>query len=264
MRQEPLETLKQSVLAYIDDFIHRADNPGPFLLKKEHTLRVCREICSLGKHLALPGDQMIAAEAAALLHDIGRFRQYEEYSTFLDKISKDHAALGLEEIEKENMLANCSEETGDLIKKAVQYHNAADLPEEENGAALFLIRMLRDADKLDIWRVVTSHYLSPETDNKQAINLGLEDDGKLSGQAVDALCREQFVRSHMIKRLNDLKLMQISWIFDLNFSWSITRAKKENFIGIIVSTMPRSKELDTGLKHVYAYMDTHEKNISKG
>jgi len=124
--------------------------------------------------------------------------------------------------------------------------------------------MLRDADKLDIWRVVTSHYLSPETDNKQAINLGLEDDGKLSGQAVDALCREQFVRSHMIKRLNDLKLMQISWIFDLNFSWSITRAKKENFIGIIVSTMPRSKELDTGLKHVYAYMDTHEKNISKG
>ncbi|MEA1968201.1 MAG: HD domain-containing protein, partial [Thermodesulfobacteriota bacterium] len=223
-------------------------------------LRVCKESLYLGKELCLSNEQMLLAETTALLHDIGRFRQFKEYNTFLDKISEDHAALGLREIEKKNMLAFCTNDEKELIKNSIKFHNAADLPRGKDETSLFFIRLLRDADKLDIWRVVTNHYAAPEADNEKAINLGLADDDKISLKAVEAVCQKQFVRTNMIKRLNDLKLMQISWIFDLNFSWSIARAKKKKFIDKIASTMPQSKELEKALNHVYSYMENHEQH----
>ncbi|MEA2060804.1 MAG: HD domain-containing protein [Thermodesulfobacteriota bacterium] len=270
MKKKDIEHLKRRFLEYVDYYITQAENPGPFILKKQHTFRVCSEILSLGEHLSLSEQELLTAEAAALLHDIGRFKQFQTYHTFLDQRSEDHAELGLKEIKQEDLLDFCTGEEVFRIENAIRYHNAADLPEELKSEernpdelkkdALFLLRLLRDADKLDIWRVVTDHYASPQKNNKKAINLGLEDDGQLSSEAVRAVCQEEFVRSHMIKRLNDLKLMQISWIFDLNFAWSVARAANEKFIEKIAATMPVSRALEDALTHVNAYMESHGKD----
>jgi len=264
MKKNDIEHLKRRFLEYVDDYITQAENPGPFILKKQHTFRVCSEILSLGEHLSLSEQELLTAEAAALLHDIGRFKQFQTYHTFLDQMSEDHAQLGLKEIKQENLLDFCTHDEAFKIRNAIKYHNAADLPEDLKPDTLkkdtlFLLRLLRDSDKLDIWRVVTDHYASPQKNNKKAINLGLEDDGQLSSEAVRAVCQEAFVRSHMIKRLNDLKLMQISWIFDLNFAWSVARAANEKFIEKIAATMPVSRALETALTHVNAYMESHGK-----
>lgn len=272
MKKKDIEHLKLRFLEYVDHYISKADNPGPFILKKQHTFRVCSEIFSLGEHLSLSEQEMLTAETAALLHDIGRFKQFHDYHTFLDQISENHAELGLKEIKKKNLLDFCTKDEAFRIENAIRYHNAADLPEELKPEelksdelklkkdALFFLRLLRDADKLDIWRVVTDHYTSPQKNNKKAINLGLEDDGKLSSEAVNAVCHKEFVRSHMIKRLNDLKLMQISWIFDLNFEWSVARAVNKKYIEIIAATMPGSRALEKALTHVNAYMESHGKD----
>ncbi|OPX38947.1 MAG: hypothetical protein B1H12_01110 [Desulfobacteraceae bacterium 4484_190.2] len=63
--------------------------------------------------------------------------------------------------------------TADLIMRCVAYHNRAFLPEDESERCLFFARLLRDADKLDILRVVTDYYQRKAGDRNGAIELGL-------------------------------------------------------------------------------------------
>ncbi|MBL7226115.1 MAG: HD domain-containing protein [Desulfobacteraceae bacterium] len=42
-------------------------------LKADHTSRVCEAIVNIGRSLDLSREDLCLAEAAALLHDIGRF-----------------------------------------------------------------------------------------------------------------------------------------------------------------------------------------------
>lgn len=254
MNTDKLNALKKHFNDYSITFIEKADDPDPFILKKEHTLRVCKEIVIIGKQLFLPENDLILAEAIALLHDIGRFVQLEKYGTFVDQFSENHAELGLTVIGEQGFLDFCEENEAYLIKEAVRFHNAADIPSDRNNRTLLFIKLIRDADKLDIWRVVTEHYARPDSDSEKIINLGLEDDGKISHEAVEAVCKETFVKTFMIKRLNDLKLLQISWVFDLNFSQSVSRLKQKGYIDKIVSTMPMLPGLEKALVHVSEYM----------
>ena len=256
MNKKDLINLKETFLKYTDSFILNTDRQNnPFLLKKEHTQRVCIEIVRLAEKLAIPSETAILAEAAALLHDIGRFRQYKEYGTFLDSDSVNHAALGCKVIKEENILSFCTDKEQTLLLNVVYFHNAFDLPKDKNKDTLFLLKLLRDADKLDIWRVVTDHYNSTKLNNNQFINLGLEDDGEFSKEVLEFVINGQVVKNQFVKRLNDLKLLQISWLFDLNFSESIKRIQGKGYLGKIFSKLPESEELKKVAAYVKVYIE---------
>jgi hypothetical protein len=157
MDRNQLNTLKRKFLDYSDNFIAKADNPDPFILKKQHTFRVCEEILYLGKKLLLPEQDLVLAEAIALLHDIGRFIQLEKYGTFLDRISENHAKLGLGVIDEQKLLDLCNKEEANIIKEAVGFHNAATTPKNRDERTLFFI-------KLTISRYIT---LPPYRNNAQ-------------------------------------------------------------------------------------------------
>jgi len=256
MKSETLEQLKQFFLAYADQYIKGSHDPEPLILKKDHTLRVCTEIISLGKALMLDENDMMLAETMALFHDLGRFKQYETYKTFLDHQSENHARLSLQEIDASGILAPLTGKERSLIKKAIAFHNAAHIPRQGDDRLLFFMGLLRDADKLDIWRVVIGNYINPRPGSQKAINLGLVDDNGFSTDAIDAILAGTFVKSGCIKRLNDLKLMQISWVFDLNFAQSVLWVKKRGYIEKIAATLPDNPSVEKAIARVYQYMDT--------
>ncbi len=256
MNHQTLTQLKRFFLAYADQYIQGSHDPEPLMLKKEHTLRVCSEILALGKALCLDDDKMMLAETMALFHDLGRFKQYETYKTFLDKQSENHARLSLQEMDAHGILDPLTVREATLIKNAIGFHNAAQIPRKGDEDMLFFIRLLRDADKLDIWRVVIENYTHPRPGSQQAINLGLADDPGVSSDAIDAIMAGTFVKSTAIKRLNDLKLMQISWVFDLNFSPSIQWVKERKYIEKIAACLPDTPPVTTAIAQVYHYMNT--------
>lgn len=281
MTPETLKILEQKFLDYADRYISQSPNLSPLVLKKEHTIRVCDEIQSLVKdimqdasfsYLADPSEQNFSlsnfssvnsqrpdllARAMALFHDIGRFRQFQTYKTFLDHKSANHAGLSIIEIDAHNMLSICSERERELIKGAIAVHNAAVITQIEDKELIFFMRLLRDADKLDIWRVVIDNYLSPDPESKDAINLGLQDYGKCSSEALQSILNHTYVKINSVKELNDLKLMQISWVFDLNFSHSIRRVKERGYADQLISTLSiqkKSDELNDAIKCVHEYI----------
>ena len=144
-------------------------------LKKAHAARVCQEIVSLGAALGLNDNELRLAEIAALFHDVGRFEQFARYGTFVDYKSENHAHLGVDIIHRHGVLNRLDPEAREIVVKSIGYHNAAALPGSEKAACLFFARLLRDADKLDIWRVLTDYYRQKGGGRNGAIELDLPD-----------------------------------------------------------------------------------------
>ena len=229
---------------------------GPIRLKIDHTLRVCRNIRTLGRSLDLPPGPMREAETAALFHDLGRFRQYRDYGTFLDSASANHARLSLLELGRHRVLASCSPGEKRRIAGAIAVHNALAVSRSAAPERRRLMLLLRDADKLDIWKVVTEYYERRRSGKEKdtIIELDLPEDDTCSAAALKDLGNEQLVKVSDIRTLNDFKLMQIGWVFDLNFPAAFRILQKEGFIERIASTLPRTQAVQKAVETAREYV----------
>ncbi|SLM28324.1 HD domain protein [Desulfamplus magnetovallimortis] len=265
MKDKDFALLEQKFIEYADSFINNSSQPAPLILKREHTMRVCREIEDLAKEISLSGEQIILARTMALFHDLGRFRQFEEYRTFLDLKSENHARLSIVELKKHAFLANCSDREKFLIQGAIAVHNAAGVPAIKDYEKSTFMKLLRDADKLDIWNVVIGNYIVPDPENSSTVNLGLKDAGGCSDEAISALKSHTYVKSSGIKELNDLKLMQISWVYDLNFPNSVAKVLERSYIDAIVDTLSvplHYKGLNRVFDDLFVYMKEQKMQLS--
>ncbi len=230
---------------YVNHFKYdNAELQKNIVLKIDHTFRVCMEILNIGKLLGLNQHELFLAEVIALLHDIGRFEQYAKYKTFLDRKSTNHAELGVSVLEKEDVLFEFSEPVRDLIKRAVLYHNRAMLPENESDTCLFFTKLLRDADKLDIWRVVTNYYHHNNGQRNGAIELDLPDSPGFSEAVYHDLMNKNIVDIKHVNNLNDFKLLQIGWVFDVNFRPTLQYIEERCYLELIRDVLPNLHEIE--------------------
>ncbi len=221
--------------AWFDNYTGQFSSDDPttndaMILKVAHTQRVCDLIVDIGKSLGLVGEALCVAEAAALLHDIGRFEQYQRYRTFSDFKSENHARLGVAIIQRHRVLNVLDAPTAEIILKAVDLHNRFALPEGEVEQTLFFAKLLRDADKLDIWHVVTEYYENKARPRNRSIELDLPDIDSISDPVYTALMSGELARMADLRTLNDFKLLQIGWVYDLNFSRSFQIARKNRYL----------------------------------
>lgn len=212
-------------------------------LKQAHSARVCENILYLGHALGLPPADLNLAAAAAWLHDLGRFEQYRRYQTFNDRQSVNHARLSVQEAVRHKVLAHCTPQARRLILLAVIWHNAARLPVSVTNRARLFMQLLRDADKLDIWKVVLDYYNRSHREPNHTIELDLPDSPDVSPQVLKAFSRQTFVNTSAITTLNDFKLLQVSWVFDLNFTASFKRVQECQFIERLAATLPATPEV---------------------
>jgi len=217
------EQKRDQLSGWFTEYVRSFCNDDPmqqriFLLKEEHTLRVCKEIRAIGLNIGWSADELGLAEIIALFHDIGRFEQYARYKTFVDIRSENHAELGLTILDREGLLAGFDEELQRIIVESIRHHNRAALPCDggEEGWLLYA-KLLRDADKLDIWRVVTDYYNRSNDERNGAIELDLPDTPGFSAEVAEELSRQSIVHTKHLKNLNDFKLLQMGWVFDINF-----------------------------------------------
>jgi hypothetical protein len=258
MNRNDLAHFKKWFADYVAGFYidHPADN-STIRLKEKHTERVCENMILLGKASGLSDEEMVLTETMALFHDVGRFKQYAVYGTFKDADSENHALLGLRELAAHNVLDVCTKEEKKWITKAIANHNAITIPEKENGKSLFFSRLLRDADKLDIWRVFIDYYNTRDEQPNPVVEFGLPDDSSFSPQVLSAFSEERFVLFKDLRTVNDFKLLLLSWVFDLNFSFSIQLVKDRRYIEKIEAILPDSQETKKVLKHINDYMDRY-------
>jgi len=213
-------------------------------LKEEHTFHVCKNILEIAKELSLSESEMMLAETVALFHDIGRFPQYAKFKTFRDSISVNHGFLGARTLLEEKQLQILPDKEQELIIQAVRFHNAFSISKGVGEDIGFFIKLIRDADKLDIWRVFLEFYEGPEEERASAVSLGLPDTPGYSEEVLSHIHGGQMAPLSKAKTLNDFKLVQLSWIYNLNFSPSFKMLLERNYIDRIVSKLPQRSEIE--------------------
>jgi HD superfamily phosphohydrolase YqeK len=224
------------------------------LLKEEHSLLVAQNALAISTgEVFEPGDILIA-EAVGLLHDVGRFPQYAQYRTFVDRISVNHGQLGAETLAAEGALSRLPVREQELIVQAVQYHNAFAVPEDMDLDAALFTRVARDADKIDIWRVFCDHFEKPPEERAEAATLGLPDGPVCSSGAIAALAGQRIVRLADVKTVNDYKLLMLSWVYDLNFMTSFRLVAERGVIDRITAQLPQSADISAAVSVAQAYI----------
>jgi hypothetical protein len=215
-------------------------------LKVEHTYRVCENMVRIAL-VESPGEALLG-EAVALLHDVGRFPQYARYGTFRDADSVNHGELGARVVEAEGVLGGLPAGEQDSIVAAVKYHNAFKLPRLGSPWALHLLELVRDADKLDIWRVFVDYYGEGEAERASAAGLGLPDTEGYSEGILSSVQRGEAAPMGGIRNLNDFKLVQLSWVYDLNFRTTRRLLLERGYIGQLAAHLPRTAEIEEAVR----------------
>jgi hypothetical protein len=247
MDEETFDDLSRWFSDYVRTFKSgKPDKDRNIILKGEHTQRVRQEIREIGESLGLTDEDLRLAESMALFHDLGRFPQYARYKTFSDRRSCDHAALSVKVLIEKRVLDALEPSERDLILKAISYHNRAALPEGKSERCLFFSRLLRDADKLDIWAVLLDYYRRREVEGyrNEALELDLPDDPGISDEVIRDIMAGEIVKAKNLNRLNDFKLLQASWVFDLNYWPALVAVKDRGYLERTREFLPRSEKVD--------------------
>lgn len=262
INKQTVEDLKKWFESYIETFkSDDADLRQNVELKEKHTKRVCEEILYIGKELKLTNQNLHLAEITALFHDIGRFEQYKDYRTFSDQKSVNHAGLGVKVLREKGVLNKFDKPTEKLILKVILYHNRAVLPPKEAKICLFFSKLLRDADKLDIWRVVIDYYYRKNRKRSNAIELGLPDTPGISDDVYKDLMEKRIVNFKHLKNLNDFKLLQVGWIYDINFKPTFRRIKERDYLKMIYNVLPESQRIKDIFDMVQLYLMGKTRNV---
>ena len=224
-------------------------------LKQEHTAKVLEAMQLLVAGERLDANACRIACAAAVLHDVGRFPQYRRWRTFRDRDSDNHARLSLEVIRQHQVLRQLPPDERVLIEEAIRCHNLLSLPTQIQSPTDCYIRLLRDADKLDIWRVFEEYFRKPPNERASAAGLGLPDrPGEVSPECLAALQAGEVVQLDTARVLNDFVLLQLSWAYDLNTVTACRLVQQKGYLGTLAALLPASPEVceavDRAVRHI--------------
>lgn len=212
-----------------------ASLPEPLALKAQHCRRVAVEAREMSSELHWPAHEQDLAQAAGLLHDIGRFSQFAEFGTFSDDASVDHGERGAVVLQKAGWLADWDSADLSAILTAVRYHNRLRVPTTVRGEALALLRLVRDADKLDILRIVLDAIERDGFRELPSMLPHVRLEGPVSPQVIDDVSRGTCASLGSVQSLADFLLLQLAWVYDLNYPSAFRRFHARHFVPRIMS-----------------------------
>lgn len=208
-------------------------------MKRQHCYRVSELAGKIAASLQLEKEDVALARITGLVHDLGRFPQLLKYNSYDDSLSGDHAAMSVDELERGNVFHGMDPEVARLIKVAVYQHNKAILPETLSDRERLFCHILRDADKLDILESLANHYSNPGEEARHTMSWNLPRGQGISEEVANTVKSGKTVTKECLKTQDDIKVMQLSWVYDLNFKASFRILSQGRFVDKIYSALPK-------------------------
>ena len=244
-----MTALLREYLAYVDTFRNEAGELEEMLrLKLDHTMSVveCARRIMAGE--GFPPEEFRLGEIAALLHDTGRYAQFKKYRTFRDAVSVDHAAYSAEVVERLHWLDGFPADERECVLTAVRCHNRKELPNGLTPLAGRVAHLVRDADKLDIFRVLETSVAGGKLESHPEIAWGLPVHAAPSAEVVAAVCAGRPVEYGWIKSLADFVMIQVGWLHGgLHYRTSLAIARERGVLEFrrkFMKTLCDSPEVD--------------------
>ena len=195
-------------------------------IKIAHIERVSQISKKLAENLKLSQEDIELAELIGLLHDIGRFEQVKRYNTFVDKDSINHGEYGVKILFEDGLIREFikNDKYDRIIKLAILNHNKADIEKGLTKRENLHARIIRDADKTDIFSVLT-------TGDKEAI----WEKADLSNDIITDEIYREFIEDKSINYKNrktsaDILVSHFAYVYDFNFKETLEVIRQNNYI----------------------------------
>ena len=223
-----IEKANKAFEEYVKNY--NPENPK-IKLKINHIKRVAKIAKEIATKLSLSQEDIALAELIGLLHDIGRFEQVRIYNTFVDKNSTNHGELGAKILFQDGLIRKFIEDNkyDNIIKHAVVNHNRGKIQEGLNEKELLHAKIIRDADKTDIFNVLLIEDVESCYETKD-----------MSKEIITQEIYREFMEDKIIDYKNkktsaDLLVCHFAYVFDYNYEIGLQILDKNGYLDKLYS-----------------------------
>lgn len=247
-------------------------------LKIDHTYRVAGLCQRIAESLGLSEPDVDIAWLLGMLHDIGRFEQIRRFGTFNDAQSVDHAEFGADLLFKEGLIRKFAEgyyeecelarsgneeaeqiiknnehhnkDTG-LLELAIRQHNKYRVKEDLTERQRMFCDILRDADKVDIFKV------NADIPMEIIYDVTTEElkSGVISKEVLESFYKRETVLKSVRKSAVDHIVGHISLLFELVYKESYRQAKEQGYVYKLLDFKSDVPEVNAEFDDMRKYVD---------
>lgn len=247
-------------------------------LKIDHTYRVAGLCQRIAESLGLSEPDVDIAWLLGMLHDIGRFEQIRRFGTFNDVQSVDHAEFGADLLFKEGLIRKFAEgyyeecelarsgneeaeqiiknnehhnkDTG-LIEMAIRQHNKYRVKEDLTERQRMFCDILRDADKVDIFKVNADIPMEIIYDvTTEELNNGI-----ITKEVLESFYKKETVLKSVRRSAVDHIVGHISLLFELVYKESYRQAKEQGYVYKLLDFKSDVPEVNAEFGDMRKYVD---------
>lgn len=235
--------MEEKFSSFAASFFPEGKIPDMAQRKIEHTIDVCRiteRILKEEKEFASIKNGGLLGYCCALFHDLSRFEQLAEYATLRDQDSFDHGKRSME-ILKERLFpmpTELSPEENEILLTSVELHNKKALPPDLAPHILPFARLIRDADKLSILKVVMAAFADEEACREGTVSFGLPWDAPYTVSIAEKAIAGEMIDYTSLKSVDDFKISLFVWPVDLAFASSAKMAQEERLFEDFARFLP--------------------------
>ena len=228
--------------------------PPPIALKLEHTRRVAENARLIARELNWPPEDIHTSEALGWLHDVGRFAQYAEHGHFHDATSVDHGLRGVQVVRDSGILDALPDAIHDCLLEGIRHHNAQSIPGSVPPHALPFLKLVRDADKLDIYRVVAEEIDRDGFRELASMWPHIDLDGPVSPGLLAEIRTQRNIDLRHIRTLADFLLLQAFWIYDLHYEPTRALIRQRRILETLETHLPPDPAVAAILEAIRSFL----------
>ena len=247
-------------------------------LKIDHTYRVAGLCQRIAESLGLSEPDVDIAWLLGMLHDIGRFEQIRRFGTFNDAQSVDHAEFGADLLFKEGLIRKFAEgyyeecelarsgneeaeqiiknnehhnkDTG-LLEMAIRQHNKYRVKEDLTERQRMFCDILRDADKVDIFKV------NADIPMEIIYDVTTEElkNGIITKEVLESFYKKETVLKSVRRSAVDHIVGHISLLFELVYKESYRQAKEQGYVYKLLDFKSDVPEINAEFDDMRKYVD---------
>lgn len=270
---------RENVINAFAEYVRNYDpSDEKIKLKIDHTYRVAGLCQRIAESLGLSEPDVDIAWLLGMLHDIGRFEQIRRFGTFNDVQSVDHAEFGADLLFKEGLIRKFAEgyyeecelarsgneeaeqiiknnehhnkDTG-LLEMAIRQHNKYRVKEDLTERQRMFCDILRDADKVDIFKV------NADIPMEIIYDVTTEElkNGVITKEVLESFYKKETVLKSVRRSAVDHIVGHISLLFELVYKESYRQAREQGYVYKLLDFKSDVPEVNAEFDDMRKYVD---------
>lgn len=237
------------VMKIFEQYVRKYDmNNINIKAKYFHSLKVMEIVRELASGLGIFSEEEVAVcELIGLFHEIGNFSRTPNYH--IDEDNDDSYEKTIDVLFNKKLIREISKETkyDNVIKMAIYAYDKNGFPEGIDEKTKYICAIIKDAHKLDSFRLFVNYPYVDTRVNSYPNNLVYEDFKKF-----------KTISPRMSENSADSVLVVLSNMYSFNYKYSYYQLKQNNYIDKVFDTLTfDNKEVENFFKQLMVVLKNY-------